>query len=258
MSAERKISQSFLKEFTKYLHNETCGLQVKAKYYDGVQFPPSEAQHLGQYFEYTATGQLPKFGALPEPKMISGGKKMAVAYERAFESAQFCKEIFEAYGIEIIETGLKLEGEETTGEIDVFAMWNGEKVFIDLKYSGAIDDRWSDYGWETESLPQKDGLMIQGVQYKMLAKECLGLDDVPFYYFIFSAKDPRYAKIILQEVDEGRFIEHEIAVTNVHNKLKAVPISYFKAKPSLKLCGDCPVENCASRTTLPNVETIYY
>ena len=258
MSAERKISQSFLKEFTKYLHNETCGLQLKAKYYDGVQFPPSEAQHLGQYFEYTATGQLPKFGNLPEPKMISGGKKMAIAYERAFESAQFCKEIFEAYGIEIIETGLKLEGEKTTGEIDVFAMWNGEKVFIDLKYSGAIDDRWSDYGWETESLPQKDGLMIQGVQYKMLAKECLGLDDVPFYYFIFSAKDPRYAKIILQEVDEGRFIEHEIAVTNVHNKLKAVPISYFKAKPSLKLCGDCPLENCASRTTLPNVETIYY
>lgn len=258
MTAERKISQSFLKEFTKYLHNETCGLQLKAKYYDGVQFPPTETQELGQYFEYMATGQLPKYGNLPEPKMISGGKKMSVIYERAFESAQFCKEIFQEYGIKIIETGLKLEGSKTTGEIDIFAEWDGKRVFIDLKYSGAIDDRWSEFGWETESLPTKDNLMIQGVQYKMLAKECLGIEDIPFYYFIFSAKDPKYAKIILQEVDEGRFVEHEIAVSNVHNKLQKVSLEYFKAKPSLKMCGDCPIEDCPSRVTLPLIETIYY
>jgi len=258
MTAERKISQSFLKEFTKYLHNETCGLQLKAKYYDGVQFPPTETQELGQYFEYMATGQLPKYGNLPEPKMISGGKKMSVIYERAFESAQFCKEIFQEYGIKIIETGLKLEGSKTTGEIDIFAEWDGKRVFIDLKYSGAIDDRWSEFGWETESLPTKDNLMIQGVQYKMLAKECLGIEDVPFYYFIFSAKDPKYAKIILQEVDEGRFVEHEIAVSNVYNKLQKVSLEYFKAKPSLKMCGDCPIEDCPSRVTLPLIETIYY
>jgi hypothetical protein len=258
MKAERKISQSFLKEFTKYLQNESCGYQVVAKYYDNMQFPSSEAQLLGQYFEYAATGQLPKFGDLPEPKMVSGGKKMSIPFARAFESAQFCKEIFKEYGIEIIETGLKLEGERTTGEIDVYAEWNGQKVFIDLKYSAAIDDKWSEFGWETESLAQKDNLMIQGVHYKMLAKECLDIEDIPFYYFIFSAKNTDYAKIIHQEVDEGRFVEHEIVVDNVYNKLKQVPITYFKPKPSLKMCSCCPIESCNARTKLPLIEKVYY
>lgn len=259
MSALKKVSQSFMKEFTKYLYDETCGIQLVAKYYDGVQFPSTKAMRLGQFFEYQATGQLPKYGNLPEPDMVYNGTKLSADFARAQESANFFKEIIEGLGINIIETGLKLENETMTGEVDIYAEWNGEKVFIDTKYSALIDDKWSPFGWDKDSLHEKDGLMIQGVQYKILARDCMGIDDIPFYYFVFSAKDPKYVKIYKQIVDEGRYLQHEIAVQNVRTKLKKIDLTWFKPKPTLKRCSECPLaEECKFKVTLPIVEEIYY
>jgi hypothetical protein len=34
-----KISQSFVKEYSKYKQKKACGLQVKAKYIDKIKFP---------------------------------------------------------------------------------------------------------------------------------------------------------------------------------------------------------------------------
>lgn len=259
MSALRKVSQSFIKEFTKYLYDETCGIQLVAKYYDDIQFPSSKAMRLGQYFEWKATGQLPKYGDTPEPDMIAKGTKLSTDFQRAQDNAEYFKTVIEELGIKIIDTGLKLENDTMTGEIDIYAEWNGEKVFIDTKYSSLIDDKWSPFGWEKESLPEKDGLMIQGVQYKMLAKDCLGIDDIPFYYFVFSTKEVGYAKIYKQNVDEGRFLQHELAVQKIRNKLKSVDITWFKPKPDLKRCMECPLaENCNFKVTTPIVEEIFY
>lgn len=75
-----KISQSFLKDFSDYKSDfETvCGLQIKAKFFDGVEFPSSEAMDLGNYFEYKATGCLPRNGKVPEPRISYKGKKTNV------------------------------------------------------------------------------------------------------------------------------------------------------------------------------------
>lgn len=57
------ISQSFLKEFNKYKLGETCGLQVKAKYIDNnYPIKSSEVMELGNFFEFMATGSLPRDG----------------------------------------------------------------------------------------------------------------------------------------------------------------------------------------------------
>ena len=64
------ISQSFLKEFAEYKSGNTCGLQIKAKYIDGVKFPSTDAMELGNFFEYMATGSLPRDGHTPEPKIV--------------------------------------------------------------------------------------------------------------------------------------------------------------------------------------------
>jgi hypothetical protein len=49
------ISQSFLKEFAQYKSGETCGLQVKAKYFDEAPFMTSiekKISFLNRYFIY--------------------------------------------------------------------------------------------------------------------------------------------------------------------------------------------------------------
>jgi hypothetical protein len=257
-----KISQSLIKGYVDYLNEKECGVFFHANYIQKdpeAQREPSDAMRSGIYFEYLCTGALPKSGEIPEPDVVYKGKpneKMSAPFERATESAKIFKSIIEHYDIKILEVGLSLTDGEISGVIDIFAEWKGQKVFIDLKYSGLIDDKWNEMGWDLESLPQKDSLMIQGVHYKLLAEKCLGIEDIPFYYFVFSSTDPNNVKIILQEVDETKKQNHIVAINNVIGKLQN---DNFVARPTMQRCSKCPLAHkCQYKVDFPLVDTIYY
>lgn len=259
-----KISQSLMKSYVDYLNQKECGTFFKANYIDKdpeAQKPPSDAMKVGIYFEYLCTGALPKSGEIPEPEVVYKGtarEKMSAPYERAIQSAEVFKQIIDHYGIKIKGVGLTLESPEygMNGVVDIHAEWNGKDCFIDLKYSGLIDDKWNEMGWDLESLHLKDSLMIQGVHYKILAREVLGIDDMPFYYFVFSSQDPNNVKIILQEVDESRISSHVVAVGNVISKLSS---DSFTPLPSLVRCSNCTISHkCPHKVDYPLVEEVYY
>jgi hypothetical protein len=260
-----KISQSLMKAYVDYLNEKECGLFFKARYIDKdpeSQTEPTDAMKLGIYFEYLCTGALPKSGEVPEPEMVYKGKaneKMSAPYERATESAKVFKSIMEHYNIKVKKVGLYLEDAEINGIVDIHAEWDGKDVFIDMKYSGLIDDKWNEMGWDIESLPMKDSLMIQGVHYKILAEKCLNIHDIPFYYFVFSSTDPKNVKIILQEVDESKKQSHVVAINNIIGRIKQDINNGFVAHPSLKKCSECPISHkCPSRVDYPLVNTIFY
>ena len=260
-----KISQSLMKSYVDYLNQKECGLFFKARYIDkdpDAVTPPSDAMLLGIYFEYLCTGALPKSGIVPEPEMSYKGtarEKMSMPYERVVKSSINFNKIIEHYGIVIKEKGLYLEHGETNGIIDIYAEWNGSPVFIDLKYSGLINDKWNESGWDLESLHMKDSLMIQGVHYKLLAEKCLGIVDIPFYYFVFSSQDPDDIKIIKQEVDESKTQAHVVAINNVMTKIQNDIKTGFKPLPSLKKCKVCGLAyKCPSKIDVPLIEEIYY
>jgi len=256
-----------MKSYVDYLNQKECGLLFKANYIDKdpeAQKPPSDAMSVGIYFEYLCTGALPRTGITPEPEMVYKGtarEKMSAPYERAIKSAEIFKSITDYYGIKIKEVGLPLESERLgiNGIIDIYAEWDGKPCFIDLKYSGLIDDKWNELGWDLESLHLKDSLMIQGVHYKILAKECLGIDDIPFYYFVFSSQDPNNVKIILQEVDESKLQSHLVAINNIKSKIQHDVNVGFHAYPSLVRCNNCPISHkCPSKVDYPLVEQVFY
>jgi hypothetical protein len=262
-----KISQSLMKNYVDYLNGKECGLYFKAKYIDKdpeAQTPPSDAMKLGIYFEYLCTGALPKSGEIPEPEVSYKGtarEKMSAPYERVIESAEIYKRIIEHYGIKIIDKGKYYEDEGTNinGVVDIVAEWNDEIVFIDTKYSGLIDDKWNEMGWDIESLHMKDSLMIQGVHYKLLAEKCLGIEDIPFYYFVFSSKDPNNVKIIRQEVDASKRQSHVVAIYNIMGKLQTEIEKGFTPLPSLSRCSQCPIAHkCPSKVDFPLVEEVFY
>jgi len=90
----KKISQSFLKVYNEYKGKRLCGLKFKAQHFDNVKFPTSLPMDLGNYFEYVATGCLPRDGEMPEPKIYYVGTKreaMSTPYVRANESAELFK-----------------------------------------------------------------------------------------------------------------------------------------------------------------------
>jgi hypothetical protein len=264
-----KISQSLMKSYVDYLNQKECGLLFKANYIDkdpDAQKEPTDAMKYGIYFEYLCTGALPKSNIIPEPEMVYKGKvneKLSAPYERVFESAKLFNHIIEHYKIKIKQVGLSLQSEYNgvaiNGIVDIFAEWDGKDVFIDLKYSGLIDDKWSETGWDLDSLHMKDSLMIQGVHYKILAEKCLNIVDIPFYYFVFSSTDPNNIKIIKQEVDESKSQSHLVAISNISEKLKSNIQYGFNPLPSLVRCSKCPIAHkCESRVDYPLIDEVFY
>ena len=258
------ISQSLMKSYVDYLNEKECGVLFKAKYIDKdpeAEREPTDSMKVGIYFEYLCTGALPKNKIVPEAEKVYKGKpneKLSAPYERATESAEVFKHIFETYGIKIKEVGLYLHDKDLNinGVIDIYAEWDGKPCFIDLKYSGLIDDRWNEMGWDLESLPMKDSLMIQGVHYKLLADRCLKIDDIDFYYFVFSSSEPNNVKIIRQNVDDSKKQSHRVAIANVSVKLEN---DSFTAHPTMLRCHTCPIAHkCQYKLDVPLINEIYY
>ena len=100
---------------------------------------------------------------------------------------------------------------------------------------------------------------MQGVHYKMLAKEILGIDDIPFYYFIFNSKNPNDMKIVKQHVDEDRYFFHQINIDKVKNGIEKELFEGFKAYPNYRKCIECPLfEKCEVRAEFPLINDVYY
>jgi hypothetical protein len=258
-----KISQSLIKNYTDYKREKQCGLLFEALYITKThQSVPSAAMKLGIYFEYLSTGGLPRDGKIPVPetKKTKDGIVLTDDYTRAAASAALCKEMFRYYGVDIKSVGQSLSTDTMTGILDIRAEIMKKPVFIDLKYSGLIDNKWDELGWDTESLPMKDGIMIQGVHYKILGKDVLGYDDVPFFYWVFDSKNPNNGKIIKQNVDPDRIAQHRELVVQVRKKLAVDINKGFKAYPNFGRCNKpCPLrDTCKHAAQVPLVEEVSY
>ncbi len=107
-----KISQSLLKALLSYKNGDECGLIFKAKYIDSrfELFPPSDAMNLGAWFEYLATGAIPKNGAVPQPKTL----KIKVVKEPKPKKPKKPKKLKKGEVAEIIE---ETEPEEVVEEV---------------------------------------------------------------------------------------------------------------------------------------------
>ena len=259
-----KVSQSLMKNYSDYTQGLECGLVLKAKYVDKIQFPSSDAMRLGQYFEYIATGGLPAYGdgTIPEAEFVYKGKaneKLSTAYERANGSALLFEALIKNWNIEIVEVGWRMEHDNMTGTADLLVKWDGKYAIIDLKYSGLVDDKWNDMGWHKDFLSQKDKIMMQSVHYSILAEKILG-EPVDFYFWVFATQDPRDVRIFEAVIDDAKIELHNRAVKQVYENVnKLVAENSWKATPSLQKCMDCPlVDTCPSASLLPNITAIYY
>lgn len=257
-----KISQSFMKAYVDYANKQSCGAFFKARYIDKDEeatTPTSDAMKLGIYFEYLCTGALPRDGVVPEMEYAYKGQareRVSAPYLRAQQSAELFHAIIKNYDIKIKEVGLKLSTTDMNGVVDIYADWAGKPVFIDLKYTGLIDDKWNESGWEINSLSLKDSLMVQGVHYKILAQECLGIENIPFYFFVFSQTDPKNIKIIEENVDESRLAGHKSSVQVLLSKL---PYERYEPLPTVFRCFQCPLNHkCPHAVDYPLIERVDY
>jgi hypothetical protein len=282
-----KISQSLLKRMRDYIDGNACGLQIKAQYIDGVRFPASDAQRLGQWFEYKCTGGLPAYGDGTPPipdtlkpkkatkKQVEEGVEglfeedgvhyiqgeLSSKYRLMEKQVENFNNAIKYYGVKILEVGKKLEFGKARGDCDIFAEMYGKEAIIDIKATGLFNNKWDDLGWgdiANEYRP-KEKILTQAIHYKYLAKNILGIDDIPFYFWVFSTIDPSDFKIIKVDVDEDDYLYHSKEINDAYVFLKKQLEYGFKANPHISNCSKCPIkESCSHYSNAPKVEQVYY
>jgi hypothetical protein len=175
------------------------------------------------------------------------------------------KRIIERYEIQIDDTGYVFNHPKYSGITDINATWDGEACIIDVKSSGKIDDKWSEFGWHEDKFENPDNpiaqyLTIQAVQYKLVAREEWGVPNIPFYFFVFSTTDENAVKIYKVEVDEDRLDKHQEQLDVAYHYFNNVFVHKTKeelAFPNLKRCNECPLnQNCNQKIDVPLVKTI--
>ena len=155
-----KISQSLLKALYNFKKGEECGIKIYEQYVNGLETPPSDAMDLGNWFEYQCTGQIPRGGIIPEAKTLKSGG-LSAEYRRMEIQIENFKRIIDRYEIQIDETGYVFKHDKYSGITDINATWDEERCIIDVKSTGKIDDKWSEFGWHEDKFENPDNPIAQ-------------------------------------------------------------------------------------------------
>ena len=238
-------------------------VQILYKHYYGLQGEPSMAMKLGTYFEYLATGYVHPSDTAPEPEYSYQGtknEKLSAPYQKAKDSVVLFKKMLTAHKVQVTKIGEYMKFDGCSGISDIRANIDGVDSIIDTKYTAMIDDKWSDYGWDTDRLPEKHKTLMQPIHYKYLMQKIHGIKDMPFYFWIFSSQNSNKAKIIRIDVSEEQLDLHEHSFLP---KMKKYVKHFFdnpsalEPRPNYNRCSGCSFYNvCPDRVTVPQVEVV--
>jgi hypothetical protein len=274
------ISQSYIKDLLMYIDKHACGKQIEAKFFNGHWdwFEGSFAKSIGCWFEYECTGSIPKNGMIPYPQKTVKGE-LTTAYKNMLPHIENFKLTLETYGIEIVDTNVKLKHGDEEGTLDIVAKFTkplfgfheeseesepianvGDYGIIDLKTSGLLDDKWSEFGWDLTRLAQKEKLILQPIQYTSLWQKNYGNKPI-FLFFLFNTKSATDFRILNFVIDDDDIISHESTIRLVKENTERILRTGWKAYPTTKRCRECPIQlrmDCKDYAAVPKIINFYF
>jgi hypothetical protein len=267
------INQSMVKDLAKYRKEELCGLIFNNKWILHQYGKGTKSNNLGHYFEYLCTGALAKGESeAPKPDTTKKGE-LTADFKVAQQQAVYFKEVIAKYGIQLLTAGEKvIADDQWVGTLDIKARWdelfkdggmiepdpnNPENtVIIDLKYSGLLEDKWSDFGWHLDFLPKKEGTMLQAKHYKFLFWKKYGYNP-PFFFFVFDSKEVGSCKLIYVDIDVIDLQQHEVFLHKAKAYLERQLDLGFQPKPKYDQCKNCAYNQwCQFKKDVPPILTV--
>lgn len=267
------MTQSEVKGFEAYLHKGECGEYFKQRWLDnnpkakaGLK---SQAIKAGLYFEYLCVGIVHKGEKPPQPDYMKGRKEptlLKIFADAKVQSDNFFS-ICRQMKIRVVNSNKRVSKNGDSGTYDIKFRWDsdepytitkldGEVVVIlekgsefiaDLKYSGTLYDKWSEFGWE--DLQLKENTLAQARHYTMIT-------GLPFFFFVFSSKD-QDARFFYIHVSKDEMGYHKDRIENAKRNIELEKEIGFTPRPQLKRCRECPLfDTCKYKTTIPRIEPI--
>lgn len=262
------ITQSMIKSLTDVLSKDECGLIFQKKFIEGRfdLFKPSDAQKLGSWFEYEATGAIPKDGKIPFPDKTTKGEYTA-EYKRMQQHLTNFKTFMSVYNIAILEIGIDIKHGVLKGTVDllclakqdikdqqgVIRIKKGQKFIIDIKTTGLLDDDRNPFGWDINHLKDKFYLTTQPILYRYITKLNDG-EMMPFLFLLFSNKNNDWRAIFFESTEEDNFYIEE-KIKNTGAWLKHYSVNGFPAHPTVQRCSNCPIRiGCKHFKMVPDIQ----
>tara|TARA_R110000868_G_scaffold305730_2_gene566751 strand:- start:1239 stop:2069 length:831 start_codon:yes stop_codon:yes gene_type:complete len=264
------INQSLVKDLFLYKDKKLCGLVFKNKWVFKQLGKSSKANRLGHYFEYLVTGALAK-GETEPPKADTTTKgELIKDFKTAKAQAEVCTNLLHKYGITMLSAGENVIADDKwIGTLDIRAKWDfpfkdgtyennpENNVIIDLKYSGLLEDKWSPFGWNLETLGSKEGTMFQAKHYKFLFWKKYGYNP-PFYFFIFSSSTIGDCKMIEVMISDDELMEHEELLHKSKSYFEKCLDNGFEPLPDYNKCFKCDYADlCMAKAETPPIHTVY-
>ena len=141
----------------------------------------------------------------------------------------------------IEQTSFDFTNPKYSGCVDVLAhnnniksvVNNKKRIIISLQTTTLINDNVDENGWDDEAIGQKDNLLLKAIHYKMLANYEWGIEDIPFYYMVFSTKNDWEYKVFKINVDVSTYKHHYSNLLNIKEYLDAQIKIGWQGKPTL-------------------------
>lgn len=267
-NSEINISQSLMKELNDYRMGKSCGLVFVEKYINKKfeLFEPSDSMKIGNFFEFLCIGANTKTGKEPQPERTSKGE-LTAPYKRMEAQADNFKNFIAYHGIKIKSVQEKWVIDGLEGTIDFIGLATrdiktpsgevliekGEEFICDIKSSGLLADKFSEYGWHTDKLSEKERLILQPIHYKFLSRLKFG-KEYKFLFLIFSTTNEFEYKPLLFNTSEEDMELHKTFIATTAAWLKHYLKKGFKAVPEYMRCKECPLKtNCKSFMAIPEI-----
>ncbi len=260
---------------------DMCGVYYEKVYLTKEgRSEPSTAMQLGHFFEFEATGMEPAHGdPVPEPERLSRAsttekygtrpkgslkEKWYIAKKQAQTFKYFCRKM----GIRIDQCGTYIEKDGMQGTLDVQATWvNAPKeiveklmvyyphidpeafeIIIDLKFSGLLENKWDELGWDEDAIASKPSHTIQALHYSVLDP------GKPFFFWVFSTTEIWQNEMFWMNIDPDSLEAYKLEVSQVTRE--QIKINYnrggFTPRPSYNKCRECPLfDDCEYRHSTP-------
>lgn len=258
------ISQSLIKDWWDYKEEKYCGLMFEAVHiFKTAQIKETEPMKIGKRFEYECIGSLNRDGSKPGLVLTKYGKpvaKMKYILEQVIPFTNALKK----YKVTDIKINQKLKYD--AGEYfisaypDMICKFGGMPVIIDIKTTsmlGSKSVKYEDYGFDIETLASKKKLTIQPIHYKYAAIETLHVENIPFYWWIYSTTGSGDALFIEAVVSQELLAGHINVMDEIYSEITDELSIGLKPYPSVKMCRDCPLfDSCKSKTTVPEIEKV--
>ena len=247
-----KISEELMQDLYDYKLGNQCGLFIESKYFNNENVELNDSEKLDAYFENKA------FDKEAEPLYTKGGK-LSLPYKRMEEQSNNFKTFLSKHKWKIEQTYFEFTNPKFIGTSDIIALDENikskvvykKRFIIDLRTSGNIETEW-----EEGKLNDQD--YLKAIHHKMLANYEWGIEDIPYYFMVFSTKNNWEYKVIKVNVDPSTYSSHYKNLMNAKNYLDENYTIGFKRQADLHKCNNCRIGNhCINSIDTPEINELW-